>query len=254
MRNDRMNTALTALLASRQGGRRPVGFPQDQKPETFAEAYAWQDALVAQIGPVAGWKVGADTPDSEPFRAALNADTLHLAPAQLPGSRYGVIGVEAEIVYTLAKALPIRSVPYTRSEVLDAIGSVHAGIEIVDTRFAAWGMVDRPSQIVDQFNHGALVIGEGRPEGFEVDPHEQEVELALNGETVLRKRGGNSAGDAVRLLVWLANGGAAGQGGLAAGARITTGSWTGSLFVGSGTQVLVRFSGIGTASLDITKA
>jgi 2-keto-4-pentenoate hydratase len=163
-----------------------------------------------------------------------------------------VIGVEAEIVYMLAHSLPVRSEPYTRTEVLSAIGSVHAGIEIVDTRFAAWGLADRPSQIVDQFNHGALIVGEGRSHGFEIDPDRQVVQLDLNGETVTRKLGGNSAGDAVNLLIWLANGGAATQGGLKAGATVTTGSWTGTLFVGPGTSVCASFNGIGEAVLEIT--
>jgi 2-keto-4-pentenoate hydratase len=220
-------------------------------PGTLAEAYQWQDALLEQIGPVAGWKVGSDNPASEPFRAGLTASTVHQSPARLDGSRYNVIGVEAEIVYTLAHSLPVRSEPYTRTEVLAAISSIHAGIEIVDTRFAAWGIVDRPSQIVDQFNHGALIVGEGRSHGFEIDPDRQVVQLDLNGETVLHKLGGNSAGDAINLLIWLANGGAASQGGLKAGTTVTTGSWTGTLFVGPRTSVRVRFDGIGDAVLEI---
>lgn len=162
-----------------------------------------------------------------------------------------MIGVEAEIVYTLAHPLPVRVGPYTRAEVLAAIGSVHAGIEIVDTRFAAWGIADRPSQAVDQYNHGALIIGDGRAHGFEIDLQRQMVQLDLNGEIVVRKAGGNSAGDAIDLLIWLANGGAASQGGLAAGATITTGSWTGTLFVGPGTHVRASFDGIGEAVLEI---
>jgi 2-keto-4-pentenoate hydratase len=176
---------------------------------------------------------------------------MHASPAQLMRSRYNVIGIEAEVVYILAKALPTRPEPYSRAEVLSAVGSVHVGIEIVDTRFAAWGIVDRPSQIVDQFNHGALVIGEGRNDDFEIDPNEQIVQLDLNGETFVRKPGGNSAGDPINLLLWLANGGAAGQGGLQAHTAITTGSWTGSVFAGPGTHVRAHFEGLGDATLEI---
>jgi 2-keto-4-pentenoate hydratase len=221
------------------------------RPETLSEAYAWQDALLARLGPVAGWKVGAESPASEPFRAGLTASTLQSSPARLESARCNVIGIEAEIVYILAQPLPVRPEPYSRAEVLAAIGSVHAGIEIVDTRFAAWGIADRPSQIVDQFNHGALVVGEGRGHGFEIDPDGQSVQLDLNGETVLRRSGGNSAGDAIRLLLWLANGGAANQGGLQAGATVTTGSWTGTLFAGPGTHVRASFEGLGEAVLQV---
>jgi 2-keto-4-pentenoate hydratase len=243
--------AIDSLIAARQGGARPVRLRPEPTPAPFDEAYRWQDTLLEQLGPVAGWKVGADSPASEPFRAGLTASTMHRSPARLDRARHNVIGVEAEIVYSLAHSLPVRSEPYTRTEVLAAIGSVHAGIEIVDTRFAAWGIVDRPSQIVDQFNHGALIVGEGRSHGFEIDPDRQAIQLDLNGDTLMRKLGGNSAGDAIDLLIWLANGGAASQGGLKAGATVTTGSWTGTLFVGPGTSVRASFEGIGEAVLDI---
>jgi 2-keto-4-pentenoate hydratase len=246
-----MGSVLNALMAARRGGLRPASLEHGSRPASDTEAYAWQDALLAQLGPVVGWKVGADSPASEPFRAGLTASTLHASPAWLVGARHNVIGIEAEIVYTLGGALPVRPKPYTREDVLSAIESVHAGIEIVDTRYAAWGIVDRPSQIVDQLNHGALIVGESRGHGFEIDPDEQMVQLDLNGQTVVRKAGGNSAGDPINLLLWLANGGAESQGGLRAGTVVTTGSWTGTLFAGPGTQVRACFDGLGDARLEI---
>ncbi len=251
MSNVHMRAALESLMAARQGKVRPAGLEPKTAPKTFAEAYELQDALLAQLGPVAGWKVGADSPTAEPFRAGLTASTLQLSPARLDRGRFNVIGVEAEIIYTLAHDLPVRAEPYTRAEVLAAIGSVHAGIEVVDTRFAAWGIADRLSQTADQYNHGALIVGKGRAHGFELDPQSQMVQLDLNGQTVVRKAGGNSAGDAINLLIWLANGGAASQGGLGAGATITTGSWTGTLFTGPGTHVRASFDAIGEAILEI---
>lgn len=251
MAHAHMRSAFESLIAARQGGKRPTDLNPGDAPKTLTEAYGWQDALLAELGPVAGWKVGSDSPTSEPFRAGLTASTLQPSPARLDRRRFNVIGVEAEIVYTLAHPLPVRGEPYTRAEVLAAIGSVHAGIEIVDTRFAAWGIADRLSQTVDQYNHGALILGDGRTHGLEIDPQRQKVQLDLNGENVVRKAGGNSAGDAVNLLIWLANGGAASQGGLQAGATITTGSWTGTLFVGPGTHVRASFDGVGEAVLEI---
>jgi len=252
MTENRMAEALNVLKAARRGGPRPVRLAPGSGPGSLAEAYVWQDALLAELGPVAGWKVGADNPASEPFRAGLTAATLHRSPARLASRDHNVIGVEAEIAYVLARALPARPEPYTRRDVLAAVGSVHAAIEIVDTRFAAWGIADRPGQIVDQFNHGALVLGEGRGHGFEIDPRGQTVQLDLNGQCCLRQQGGNSAGDAVNLLVWLANRGAVAQGGLREGTVVTTGSWTGTLFAGPGTRVRAAFEGLGEATLAIS--
>src|SRR3954464_4068459 len=98
--------AVDSLIAARQSGARPVRLRPEPAPAPFDEAYRWQDALLAELGPVAGWKVGSDSPASEPFRAGLTASTLHQSPARLDGSRHNVIGVEAEIVYMLAHSLP----------------------------------------------------------------------------------------------------------------------------------------------------
>jgi 2-keto-4-pentenoate hydratase len=93
-----MKSALDRLIAARRGGGRPAGFQPEAAPKTLTEAYGWQDALLAQLGPVAGWKVGSDSPASEPFRAGFTASTLHQSPARLDRGRFNVIGIEAEIM------------------------------------------------------------------------------------------------------------------------------------------------------------
>jgi 2-keto-4-pentenoate hydratase len=63
--------------------------------------------------------------------------------------------------------------------------------------------------------------------------------------------GGNSAGDPLRMLVWLANTGACSLGGIKAGDRITTGSCTGTIFVDEPCRITADFPGVGQAVLDI---
>jgi 2-keto-4-pentenoate hydratase len=75
--------AVDSLIAARQGGVRPVRLRPEPTPAPFDEAYRWQDALLAQLGPIVGWKVGSDSPASEPFRAGLTASTVHQSPVRL---------------------------------------------------------------------------------------------------------------------------------------------------------------------------
>src|SRR4051794_28408489 len=112
-----------------------------------------------RLGPVVGWKVGSATLHSEPFRAPIHEATLRIEDPRLPADLFHVIGVEAEIVYRFARDLPPRATPYARDEVLAAVGSMHPAVEIVDTRFSAFGSVDALSQRADQQNHGALSVG-----------------------------------------------------------------------------------------------
>lgn len=88
MSHDHMRSALESLIAARQGGTRPAGLKPEAAPKTLAEAYGWQDALLAQLGSVTGWKVGSDSPTSEPFRAGLTDSTLQLSPARLDRGRF----------------------------------------------------------------------------------------------------------------------------------------------------------------------
>ena len=103
--------AAALLAAARRGGAKLVELPASVRPTTWAEAYAVQDDVVRGGGPVIGWKVGARTPGDEPFRGALNADTVSVSPARLAGDRFNVIGVEGELVYRMATSLPPRDAP-----------------------------------------------------------------------------------------------------------------------------------------------
>ncbi|RYF24812.1 MAG: 2-keto-4-pentenoate hydratase [Comamonadaceae bacterium] len=246
--------AADLLIQARAGsGARPQDIPAALRPADAAQAYAVQDLVVRARGDVAGWKVGASTPDAQPARAALTSDSVHVGEAvHLPAASFLVIGVEAELVFQCIADLPPRDVPYTPGEVLGAFGAVRAGIEVCDTRFATWDGQHALSRLADQACHGALVIGTGLEDGSQVDVLRQPVRLEVNGGTVVsHEAGGNPAGEPLRLLVWLANEGARSLGGLRAGQWVTTGSWTGTPMVMQGDVVTADFPGIGRAELRL---
>jgi len=62
---------------------------------------------------------------------------------------------------------------------------------------------------------------------------------------------GNPAGDMLRLLVWLANTGAAWAGGLRAGQIVTCGSWTGMTRATHG-KIVTAFAGLAPVELRLT--
>lgn len=253
MTDDVISRAAERLLVARNGGPRLVDLPEAERPTSWAEAYAIQNELVARMGgKVTGWKVGAADTQAEPFRAALTERTILLSPAEASHAGHTVLGVEAETVYRFDKALPTRDAPYSEDEVLAAVGSVHAAIELVDTRFSAWKVAGQLSQVADQFSHSALIVGAGREAGIQVDADNQPVRLSFNGEVVVERRGGNTAGPARRLLAWMANEGTRSHGGIEAGTYITTGSWTGIIFVAPRTRIEAVFEGIGGVVVDIT--
>ncbi len=243
--------AAEILLATRRGAERLLDLPTELQPANWQDAYAIQDTVTRSLGDVAGWKVGAGSPTTVPHRAALCCNSISVGPSSLAASSFLFIGIEAEIAFRFAKDLPPRKLPYTRAEVTAAIGTAHAAIEIADTRFANWGSAGRLSQVADQMNHGALVVGSATPEWQGLSLLDQPVTLTIDGRVIASARGGNNAGDPIHLLEWLANGGAESMGGLKAGDIVTTGSCTGIEFVSAGCQVVADFPGLGTAEVKI---
>ena len=250
--------ASAAVITMARQGRmpRPLDFPAALRPLDAAQAYAVQDAVVRERGEIAGWKVGAASPQALPARAALTRDSVFVAPAgqalHLPAAGFAVMGVEAELVYELGADLPERATPYSAVEVLAAMASVRAAIEVCDTRFAAWAQQGEWSRLADQACHGALIVGSGTTDLSGVQPLLQPVNLSVNGSVAVQHAAwGNPAGDPLRLLTWLANEGARSLGGLRAGQWVTTGSCTGTVLVAPGTVVVADFPGLGRAELQL---
>ena len=243
--------AAHALVDARKKRHRLEQLPREAQPLSEADAYAIQDAVAKTLGPVLAWKVGSATAESEPFRAPIHEHTLFAGHTSIPGDMFHVIGVEAEVVYQFERDLPPEGAPYSREAVLDAVGSMMPGIEIVDTRFKVYGACDPFAHRADQGNHGALVLGEPLLSWRSLDPIALPVRLEIDGEVACETIGGNSAVDPVRLLVWLSNQGSHSLGGVRAGHVVTTGSCTGTIFVKAGASLRATFSGLGSLNLTI---
>jgi 2-keto-4-pentenoate hydratase len=244
---DRAATLLDAATA----GARLADLPEALRPATWDDAYAVQDAVIRRMGPVVGWKVGATSPEAEPFRGAITAQTLFESPVDLARADYALFGVEAELAYRFTRDLPPRDTPWTEAEVAAAIGSVHAVIEIIDSRFLDMNAAAPLSRTADRMNHGALIVGTGRTDWAAIDPPHQAVSLRIEGRPPVEVVGGNSAGHPMRMLVWMANVGARAHGGLRAGQIVTTGSCTGTIYIDGGHEVVAEFPGVGAAELTL---
>jgi 2-keto-4-pentenoate hydratase len=129
---------------------------------------------------------------------------------------------------------------------------MHPAVEIVHTRFSAFGSVDALSQRADQQNHGALSVGLALQNWSLVDPVRQPVRLTINRTVRFDGIGENSAVDPVRLLVWMANHGTHALCGLRAGHVVTTGPCTGTIFVEPGTHIAAAFPGLGAIEIEIS--
>ena len=239
------------LLNHRRTGEPVAELPADLRPATEQEAFFVQDTMMQAYGEVGGWKIGARTPDGVPFFAPMPAQWMGENGTLFRGPMHRLHGVEAEIAFRLGKDLPKRTEPYTRDQILEAIGSCHPAIEIIESALTDPLAAPRESMMADMQMHGGFVTGPAVPAWQQIDWQHEGVHLFVDGSVRAESVASNPGGlDFLRLLLYLANEGAERTGGLKAGQWVTTGSWTGVTWATPSAQVLVEFDHAGSVSLQ----
>ena len=213
MTPDQIDRAASALVAARKGSA-IAALPADAIPQTEADSYQIQDAVIAKLGEkIGGWKVGV-SPLGGHFAAPIYASTVVPSPARLPASGFKIIGIECEIGFRFNKALPARAEPYTRHEVLGA-ASLHPTIEVVDSRYQDFRSLDRLQVLADNFSNGALVHGAAASNWQGMDLVHPPIDVTADGKQFAECTG-LRAGDPITLLVELVNFVASRRGGVPA--------------------------------------
>jgi 2-keto-4-pentenoate hydratase len=239
---DKAERAADFLVAARAADARlTAAFPDDLKPTSDEEVVAIQLATLFRTGSIGGWKVGAPDPTGATVVSPLPASGIVDAPAKVTSR---VRGVECEISFRFAKPLLPRLEPYSGEEVLAAIGTCQAAIEIVSSRFIDHMVMDPLSITADLGAHDGLVVGAPVTTWTPAMFATLGIIMVLDGAEHKRAVGSNPGGtDLVRLMVGLANSDVVrAAGGIKAGQVATTGSWSGIDFLEAGGQVAARFA------------
>ncbi|HEU0157081.1 MAG TPA: 2-keto-4-pentenoate hydratase [Stellaceae bacterium] len=230
------------LLCLARGGP-PVGeLPPSCRPQSDADAYQIQDAVTRQLGAaIGGWKVGAASPTTAAFCAPIHADMVRPSPAFYSAAELRLIGIEAEIAFRLGRDLPPRASPYDRAEVT-AGASLHPVIEVVDSRYADFRSLDRPSILADNFSNGGLVYARAVDNWASFDLSRTAIIVTEDGKPFAESSA--AARDPIGALVEFANL-MNRRGGAKAGTIVTTGSWTGMVFTKRGAHIVADFGPLG---------
>ena len=250
----RIIDAANALLNARRTGNTITDLPPSLQLKDLDEAYAIQDRMIAALGDIGGWKIGAPSPDATPMYAPMPVAWIAATGSTLAGERWRYRGLEAEIAFLVGRDLPPRSSetgaqPYTRDETLAAIASCHPAIEVLESAFTDPSQATPLARNADLQIHGGFVYGPAAANWQSIDFTKEHVVLAVDGIIRVERTGSNTAGDLLRLLPWLANEGSVRTGGLRKGQWITTGSWTGYTLGSAGSVVEANFSTAGRVDL-----
>ena len=231
--------------------------PAELRPTNRAEGYAVQAEIVRLSGrTIAGWKIAATSQAGQrhigvdgPMASALLDNRVVQDAASVPvlsldGNIMNV--AEAEFAFRFGKPLPRRSTPYSRHEVLDAVESMHPGMELPDSRYTDFLRVGAPQLIADLACACWFVLGPATKADWRSrDLVTHRVDAYRNGELVVSGVGANVLGDPIVALTWMANELAAHGRGLGVGEFVTTGTCVVPVAVAPGDRCRVDLGDFG---------
>ena len=254
---DVARAAETLLAAERDGIDRPP--LTDEWPELdLATGYAVQDETLARrlargerlVGVKLGLtsrakqqRMGIDSP-----LVAWLTDAMVL-PAGAPVPRSALIHprAEPEIVFVMAERLAGPGV--TAATALSAVGSVRAGIELIDSRYTDFRFT-LPDVVADNASSGAYLTGPVSRRPDQLDLSLEGVLLEVDGQVVDTATGAAVQGHPAEALALAAN--ALAERGLAIepGWVVLTGGMTDAVFVEPGARIAAHFTSLGSVVLS----
>jgi 2-oxo-3-hexenedioate decarboxylase len=238
--------------------RRDRGPVTDDFPDLdIPLAYQAQDALVARKvaagDHIIGVKLGL-TSRAKQQRMGIDApltawltDAMSL-PAGVPVPLDELIHprVEPEIVFVLGEDL--RGPGITAARAMQAVESVHAGYEVIDSRYKDFKFT-LPDVIADHASSGRFGVGRVAVDPRDLDLALEACLLEVDGEVVDSATGAAVQGHLAEALAIAANWLAARGHGLKAGWIVLTGGMTDAVFLNAGSSVSVHFTNLGTVSV-----
>jgi len=227
--------------------------PSSADHVTISDAYAIQEIVSQRLGAkTSAWKTSAPDPESVPIVAPIYSNLLYKSDAEVPDSDLFVIGIEGEIAFQIGRDLPLQKTAYSREDLIESIDALLPAIEIVDTRMQDGFSQPKNLILADNQSNGGLVVGEQVSHWENLDFSNLQACVRVNGTTEYSGVDGNRAGDPFRLMAWAANHCANHSRPFHAGDIVTTGTYTGILFVKPGSKVVVDFTGIGSVEVSFS--
>lgn len=247
------------LLAA-EAERRDLGRFTDEWSELDIEtAYRVQrliiDRKIAEGHTVVGVKLGLTSRAkqqrmgiSSPLTAVITDGMVLEAGAPLQVDELIHPRVEPEIVFVMRERLAGPGV--TGASAMAAVGSVHAGLEVIDSRYRDFSFA-LPDVIADNASSARFVVGADGHDPSGLDLRLEACVLRVNGEVVDTATGAAVQGHPAEALALAANELAKRGEAIEAGSIVLTGGLTDAVFVAPDDEVAVDFTSLGGVSLPV---
>jgi 2-keto-4-pentenoate hydratase len=248
-------------------GERIDALPPELQPQTREDGYAIQQRFEQRsTRPLFGWKIAATSKAGQahiavdgPLAGRLLRERVVANGGDVPFGQNHMRVAEAEFAFGIGRDLAPRAQPYSRSEILDAVATLHPAIEIPDSRYHDFTRVGAPQLIADNACAHYFVFGAATAVNWrrmDLAAHHAIGTLSRADGTSLQRQGigANVLGDPRDALAWLVN--ELGSLGitLRAGETVTTGTCLVPLPIAPGDFVEADFGVLGSVTARIAYA
>ncbi|MEO9945898.1 hydratase [Paraglaciecola sp.] len=194
--------AAKQLLSRRQAEAKYSCLDDDIRPKTNDEALAIQGEM-AKLHKVKGWKCLLPPAEGKIVVAPI-FDLQQDTPTVALFADNGVARVEPEIGFVLAKPLAVKTSDYTESEIVDAIGTAHMALELIQSRYADDAGKEFADSLADCMVNQGVFIGPEVDKNIAIDLSTVQLNITQNGEPQAFD-GKHPNPRAIDGLVWLIN-------------------------------------------------
>lgn len=187
------------------------------------QVYAVQSAVIAALGAeVGGYKFSIR-------EGVLVGAPLLFVSRQAEAAFENEIKVEIELALVLGRDLPVRAQGYERSEVLDAIESVHIGVELVRTRYIGGAGASLGLLLADCMSNAGYLVGPQLDRSLLAEGADfGALHLENEGRVLFEGAAIHPDGDVLKSVIVAANQGLPMGGHLRQGHVVTTGTLSGA--------------------------
>jgi 2-keto-4-pentenoate hydratase len=219
-----------------------LAVPPNLEAAAAAQSVLFRGSGHNELRPVAGWKVAigpGGVPVSAPLHplveAAFRVDqeapgaSMRAAEATSTPWREGM-AFEIEIAVRLGSDLPPRpGRRYDRAEIVDAVETVYAGLEIIDSRLDEGSQAPFPLFMADWLGNSGYVVGAVLRDCLEESFGVHDLSVTADGKSLFSRTVAHPNADPLAPLIAYSNRPLDALGGLKAGQIVTTGSLCGVL-------------------------
>jgi len=236
--------------------------PDAIRPQSRAEGYAVQALLEKRFkAPLWGWKIAATSKAGQahigvdgPLAGRIFSERVLAPGATVPAGANRMKVAEVEFAFRFSRDLTPREKEYSVDEVLAAVGSLHVGIEIPDSRYVDFVTAGGPQLIADNACAHYFVCGHATTADWRsIDLAAHPVRGIVEGRYERDGVGSNCLGDPRVALAWLANELSGIGVTLAAGQTVTTGTCVIPLEIEPGDVVTGDLGEIGVVTARFPK-